>query len=137
MDDPARAQLTLQHLHEMGVRLAIDDFGTGYSSLAYLKRLPVDELKIDKSFVMQMDRDSDDAKIVRSTVDLAHNLGLSVVAEGVETPSHWRVLRGLGCDYAQGYLIARPLSVAQFATWASQWHGHDARVLLDAPPTVV
>ncbi|GIX24463.1 MAG: phosphodiesterase [Caldimonas sp.] len=137
MDDPARAQLTLQHLHEMGVRLAIDDFGTGYSSLAYLKRLPVDELKIDKSFVMQMDRDSDDAKIVRSTVDLAHNLGLSVVAEGVETPSHWRVLRGLGCDYAQGYLIARPLSVAQFATWASQWRGHDARVLLDAPPTVV
>ncbi|PPE67229.1 putative bifunctional diguanylate cyclase/phosphodiesterase [Caldimonas caldifontis] len=137
MDDPARAQQTLERLHEMGLRLAIDDFGTGYSSLAYLKRLPVQELKIDKSFVMQMERDSDDAKIVRSTVDLAHNLGLSVVAEGVETPSHWRTLRGLDCDLAQGYLIARPLPSDAFAAWVRRWTEHDARVLQEAPTTLL
>lgn len=136
MDDPARAQHTLERLHEMGLRLAIDDFGTGYSSLAYLKRLPVHELKIDKSFVMQMERDSDDAKIVRSTVDLAHNLGLSVVAEGVETASHWRALRSLDCDLAQGYLVARPLPAEDFAAWVRRWTDHDARVLLEAPSTV-
>jgi diguanylate cyclase (GGDEF)-like protein len=137
MDDPARAQYTLERLHEMGLRLAIDDFGTGYSSLAYLKRLPVQELKIDKSFVMQMERDSDDAKIVRSTVDLAHNLGLSVVAEGVETASHWRTLRGLDCDLAQGYLIARPLPADDFLAWVRRWTEHDARVLQDAPTTIL
>jgi diguanylate cyclase (GGDEF)-like protein len=137
MDDPARAQQTLERLHEMGLRLAIDDFGTGYSSLAYLKRLPVHELKIDKSFVMQMERDSDDAKIVRSTVDLAHNLGLSVVAEGVETASHWRTLRGLDCDLAQGYLIARPLPADEFAGWVRRWADHDARILHEAPTTVL
>lgn len=136
MDDPTRAQQTLERLHEMGLRLAIDDFGTGYSSLAYLKRLPVHELKIDKSFVMQMERDSDDAKIVRSTIDLAHNLGLSVVAEGVETASHWRALRSLDCDLAQGYLVARPLPAEDFAAWVRRWTDHDARVLLDAPSTV-
>src|SRR5574343_1999106 len=84
MDDPQRALQTLNRLHEMGLKLSIDDFGTGYSSLAYLKRLPVDELKIDRSFVMNMENDVQDAKIVRSTIDLAHNLGLTVVAEGVE-----------------------------------------------------
>ncbi|MFN3298548.1 putative bifunctional diguanylate cyclase/phosphodiesterase, partial [Caldimonas sp.] len=137
MDDPARAQHTLERLNEMGLRLAIDDFGTGYSSLAYLKRLPVHELKIDKSFVMQMERDSDDAKIVRSTVDLAHNLGLSVVAEGVETASHWRALRSLDCDLAQGYLIARPLPAGEFAAWVRRWTEHDARVLQEAPTTLL
>ncbi|MFD2273145.1 EAL domain-containing protein [Undibacterium arcticum] len=84
MDDPVRAQQTLERLHAMGVELSIDDFGTGYSSLAYLKRLPVDELKIDKSFVQNMARDADDRKIVRSTIDLGHNMGLRVVAEGIE-----------------------------------------------------
>lgn len=137
MDDPTRAQQTLERLHEMGLRLAIDDFGTGYSSLAYLKRLPVHELKIDKSFVMQMERDSDDAKIVRSTIDLAHNLGLSVVAEGVETASHWRALRSLDCDLAQGYLVARPLPAAELPAWIERWTGHDARVLLESPTTVL
>jgi EAL domain-containing protein (putative c-di-GMP-specific phosphodiesterase class I) len=137
MDDPARAQHTLERLHAMGLRLAIDDFGTGYSSLAYLKRLPVQELKIDKSFVMHMERDSDDAKIVRSTVDLAHNLGLSVVAEGVETASQWRTLRGLDCDMGQGYLIARPLPAGDFAAWMQRWDAHDARVLQEAPTTLM
>ncbi|MDE2296940.1 MAG: EAL domain-containing protein, partial [Burkholderiales bacterium] len=121
MDDPQRALATLNRLSELGFRLSIDDFGTGYSSLAYLKRLPVDELKIDKSFVMSMAHDPDDAKIVRSTIDLAHNLGLSVVAEGVESTKAWRLLAGLRCDEAQGYLIARPLPQEQFAAWVRSW----------------
>ena len=88
----------------MGFKLSIDDFGTGYSSLAYLKRLPVDELKIDQSFVRNMQSDRDDEMIVRSTIDLAHNLGITVVAEGVETAEAWNLLRELKCDQAQGYL---------------------------------
>jgi EAL domain-containing protein (putative c-di-GMP-specific phosphodiesterase class I) len=121
MDDPQRALSTLDQLSAMGFKLSIDDFGTGYSSLAYLKRLPVDELKIDKSFVMSMERDLDDAKIVRSTIDLAHNLGLSVVAEGVETAKAWKLLSALGCDEGQGYFIGRPMPEAQFVAWLSQW----------------
>ena len=136
MDDPARALQTLERLNAMGFHLSIDDFGTGYSSLAYLKRLPVDELKIDKSFVMQMTRDSDDAKIVRSTIDLAHNLGLSVVAEGVETPAVWRTLRSLDCDLAQGYLIGRPMPGDAFAQWAAQWNDREGLVLRDSPNTM-
>jgi diguanylate cyclase (GGDEF)-like protein len=121
MEDPQRALQTLQRLHDMGLRLSIDDFGTGYSSLAYLKRLPVHELKIDRSFVMNMERDLDDAKIVRSTIDLAHNLGLYVVAEGVETLKALKLLGGLLCDEAQGYLIARPMPAEEFSAWAGQW----------------
>ena len=121
MDDPVRALQTLERLHQMGFKLAIDDFGTGYSSLAYLKRLPVDELKIDQSFVLNMERDLDDAKIVRSTVDLAHNLGLLVVAEGVETAKAWKLLQALGCDEAQGYFVAKPMPEALFANWVSEW----------------
>ena len=109
MHDPQRALQTLERLHALGLKLSIDDFGTGYSSLAYLKRLPVDELKIDKSFVMNMESDLQDAKIVRSTIDLAHNLGLSVVAEGVETVKTWKMLAVLGCDEAQGFLFSRPV----------------------------
>jgi EAL domain-containing protein (putative c-di-GMP-specific phosphodiesterase class I) len=103
------------------VRLSIDDFGTGYSSLAYLKRLPVDEMKIDKSFVMGMERDPDDAKIVRSTIDLAHNMGLSVVAEGVENAAILALLREQGCDEAQGYHMSKPLPVDAFKLWRTQW----------------
>ncbi|MES2089736.1 MAG: EAL domain-containing protein [Pseudomonadota bacterium] len=121
MDDPQRALQTLNRLHAMGLKLSIDDFGTGYSSLAYLKRLPVDELKIDKSFVMNMESDLQDAKIVRSTVDLAHNLGLTVVAEGVENAKSWKLLAGLSCDEAQGFLISRPMPAEQFENWARQW----------------
>ena len=117
MDDPQRAEAMLNRLSEQGFKLSIDDFGTGYSSLAYLKRLPVDELKIDKSFVMGMETGEDDAMIVRSTIDLAHNLGLTVVAEGVETAAILERLRELACDEAQGYHMARPLPVDEFLDW--------------------
>lgn len=121
MDDPQRAEATLNRLAAMGFKLSIDDFGTGYSSLAYLKRLPVNELKIDKSFVMGMANDSNDAKIVRSTVDLAHNLGLTVVAEGVEDQAILGALRDLQCDEAQGYFISRPMPAQAFAQWCETW----------------
>lgn len=121
MDDPQRAQSTLNVLSQRGFKLSIDDFGTGYSSLAYLKSLPVDELKIDKSFVMNMETDEDDAKIVRSTVDLAHNLGLTIVAEGVENVLIWNNLRELGCDEAQGYFMSAPLRVSDFWSWQQSW----------------
>ncbi|HSW27305.1 MAG TPA: GGDEF domain-containing protein, partial [Burkholderiaceae bacterium] len=126
MDDPQRAMLTLEQLRKLGFWLSIDDFGTGYSSLAYLKRLAVDELKIDKSFVMAMERDLDDAKIVRSTIELAHNLGLAVVAEGIETARTWKLLAALGCDEGQGYYIARPMPEDQLLGWLAQWQLPDA-----------
>lgn len=119
MSNPARALASLQQLHAMGVRLSIDDFGTGHSSLAYLKRLPVDELKIDRAFVMNLDSDDADASIVRSTIDLAHEMGLKVVAEGVETESVAGQLCRLGCDEAQGFLFSRPLMADDFRRWAS------------------
>jgi diguanylate cyclase len=112
MADPARALEVLRGLHAIGVALAIDDFGTGYSSMAYLKELPVDELKIDRSFVSQMAASSRDAVIVRSTIDLGHNLGMRVVAEGVETRHAWEKLTALGCDTAQGYYLGRPMPAA-------------------------
>jgi len=126
MDDPQRAEATLNRLAQRGFKLSIDDFGTGYSSLAYLKRLPVDELKIDKSFVMGMERDEGDATIVRSTVDLAHNLGLTVVAEGVENAAILQRLQQLGCDEAQGYHLSKPQPVEGFVQWARAWQGHAA-----------
>jgi diguanylate cyclase (GGDEF)-like protein len=121
MDDPQRALGTLNGLSALGFKLSIDDFGTGYSSLAYLKKLPVDELKIDQSFVRNMETDSDDAKIVRSTIDLAHNLGLCVVAEGVENAQVWDMLRELNCDQAQGFHMGKPMPADQFAAWSSAW----------------
>jgi len=126
MDDPQRAMLTLEHLRKLGIWLSIDDFGTGYSSLAYLKRLAVDELKIDKSFVLAMERELDDAKIVRSTIELAHNLGLTVVAEGIESARTWRLLAALGCDEGQGYYIGRPMPEDQLMGWLAQWQLPDA-----------
>ena len=122
MDDPQRAQNTLHILSDRGFKLSIDDFGTGYSSLAYLKSLPVDELKIDKSFVMNMESDEDDAKIVRSTIDLAHNLGLTVVAEGVENTLIWDQLKALECDEAQGYFMSKPIPAREFSAWAHAWN---------------
>jgi diguanylate cyclase (GGDEF)-like protein len=121
MDEPQRAEATLNALSAAGYKLSIDDFGTGYSSLAYLKRLPVDELKIDKSFVMAMEADEDDAKIVRSTIDLAHNLGLSVVAEGVENAAVMARLAALDCDEGQGYHMSRPLPAAEMGAFAAKW----------------
>jgi EAL domain-containing protein (putative c-di-GMP-specific phosphodiesterase class I) len=126
MDEPQRALATLNTLSEAGFKLSIDDFGTGYSSLAYLKRLPVDELKIDRSFVMAMESDEDDAKIVRSTIDLAHNMGLTVVAEGVENAAVLQRLAALHCDEAQGYHMSRPLPVAEMAVFAARWAGRAA-----------
>jgi diguanylate cyclase (GGDEF)-like protein len=121
MDDPQRAEATLNRLAERGYKLSIDDFGTGYSSLAYLKKLPVNELKIDKSFVMAMEKDAGDAKIVRSTIDLAHNLGLTVVAEGVENEAVLSLLHELQCDEGQGYHMSKPLPVAEFCDWVARW----------------
>ncbi len=117
MSNPSDGLIILTALDKMGVTLSIDDFGTGYSSLAYLKRLPVDELKIDKSFVTDMEENDNDAVIVRSTIDLAHNLGLKVTAEGVETQGAWDTLSILGCDQSQGYLMGRPMSVEKLELW--------------------
>src|SRR6185312_1321499 len=112
MRDAPLAARHMQLLRIEGVRFAIDDYGTGYSSLSHLSRLPVDELKIDRSFMMHAHERRDDETIVRSTIELAHSMGLKVVAEGVEDPKGWNLLRRLGCDFAQGYLISRPLPVA-------------------------
>jgi EAL domain-containing protein (putative c-di-GMP-specific phosphodiesterase class I) len=117
MDDPHRALEVLTALNEIGVVISIDDFGTGYSSLGYLKKLPATEIKIDKSFVMEMDRNSDDQTIVHSTIELAHNLGLSVVAEGVSSRQTWDELKRLGCDFGQGYYFSRPLPSERLAQW--------------------
>jgi diguanylate cyclase (GGDEF)-like protein len=119
MEDPERALEILCRLREIGTRVSIDDFGTGYSSLAYLKALPVDELKIDKAFVMHLHEDERDAKIVRSTIELAHGLGLKVVAEGVETEAQLAALAAFGCDVGQGYLFGKPLPVEQWLSWAA------------------
>ncbi len=135
MDDPERALATLERLSALGFRLSIDDFGTGYSSLAYLKRLPVDELKIDKSFVLNMEKDLDDARIVRSTIDLAHGLGLSVVAEGVESAQVWDLLRDLSCDEAQGFHMGKPMPSHEFTRWCSGWSAkHGVPVAPIGPP---
>ncbi len=117
MRDAKYSLEVLTRLKACGVQLTIDDFGTGYSSLSHLKRLPVDELKIDKSFVLDMARDNDDATIVRSTIELAHNMGLSVSAEGVEDEGALDMLRGYDCDTAQGYLISYPLAPPELEAW--------------------
>ncbi len=124
--DAPRARATINELHEVGVSLSIDDFGTGYSSLSYLRRLPVGELKIDQSFVANVLLDEQDEVIVRSTIDLGHNLGLVVVAEGVENNEVLERLRALGCDVAQGYCISRPLAPGHFLSWLATT-GHPSR----------
>ncbi|HEY0635885.1 MAG TPA: EAL domain-containing protein [Gammaproteobacteria bacterium] len=130
MADPSRAQRTLAQIHAMGVELAIDDFGTGFSSLAYLKHLPVSKLKIDKSFVMSMLHDENDAVIIRSTIDMAHNMGLWVVAEGVEKQETFDLLEILDCDIAQGYLISAPLDITALEQWSD---GHAMRTTSPRP----
>ncbi|HEX8916923.1 MAG TPA: EAL domain-containing protein, partial [Chloroflexota bacterium] len=117
MVHPDRAMRTLKQLHSTGVSISIDDFGTGYSSLAYLKGLPVNEIKIDRTFVMDMALNRDDASIVRSIIELGHNLGLQVVAEGVENKRTLDMLRSLGCDLAQGYFVSHPLPADQLTEW--------------------
>jgi diguanylate cyclase (GGDEF)-like protein len=117
MREPERALPVLRRLHEIGVGLAVDDFGTGYSSLAYLRRLPVDEVKIDKSFVLGMGSDLSDLAVVRAIVDLGHSLSLTVVAEGVEEDAVRLQLTEMGCDVAQGFLFSRPLGERRFEAW--------------------
>lgn len=119
MEDPERAVSILKKLKSLGIRLSVDDYGTGYSSLAHLKQLPVQELKIDKSFVLNLRHDQDDQAIVRSTIDLGHIMGLVVVAEGVEDIDSLEYLASHGCDYAQGYHISKPLSKSDINTWLS------------------
>jgi diguanylate cyclase len=120
MRDPQLAARNMQLLRIAGVRFAIDDFGTGHSSLSQLSLLPVDELKIDRSFVMGARAGTDAAAIVRSTIELAHSMDLRVVAEGVEHAEAWNLLRRLGCDYAQGYLISRPMPAADVPAFMKQ-----------------
>ncbi len=121
MDDPVRAQTTVERIARMGVKLSIDDFGTGYSSLAYLKRLPVNELKIDKSFVMNIENDADDVAIVKSTIELGHSMGLKVVAEGIENLNVWHILKEMGCDYGQGYFMCKPIPADELLAWIKKW----------------
>ena len=121
MADPARAIDVLERLSRIGIRLSVDDFGTGYSSLTYLKRLPVDEVKIDKSFVLSMTTDVGDAAIVRSIIDLGVSLGLTVVAEGVEDTPTWERLTDLGCDIIQGYGLCRPVPAQEVTEWLHAW----------------
>lgn len=123
MSDPDRAMEIIHRIDDLGVKISIDDFGTGYSSLAYLKRLPVDEIKIDRSFVVDMDTDHDNAIIVKSTLELAHTLGLKVVAEGIETERVLHMLEALKCDMAQGYFISKPKPSDELTRWleVSNW----------------
>jgi EAL domain-containing protein (putative c-di-GMP-specific phosphodiesterase class I) len=126
MADPGRAATTLLSLADVGVGVSLDDFGTGYSSLVHLKRLPVSEVKIDRSFVMRMDVHEDDAAIVRSIIDLASALGLRVVAEGVETQEAWDRLAVYGCDAAQGWYLSKAQPPEQITAWLREF-GHDAQ----------
>ena len=114
MTNPQRSVDVLNKLDNLGIEIALDDFGTGYSSLTYLKRLPISKLKIDKSFIMDMLEDDNDAMIVRSTIDLAHNLGMSTIAEGIEEKESMELLSILGCELGQGYFFSRPISGLDF-----------------------
>jgi EAL domain-containing protein (putative c-di-GMP-specific phosphodiesterase class I) len=130
MEDPAHAQKVLDRLAELGVKLSIDDYGTGYSSLSYIMKLPVQELKIDQSFISRMATNPEIYTIVRSTIDLGHNLGLQVVAEGVEDVAVWNLLRSLGCDDAQGFFMSKPLDAADLTRWLN---GNAGRIADLAP----
>ncbi len=123
ISDVVRATETVTRLHKMGVRISIDDFGTGYTSIAYLRRLPVAEVKVDKSYVLNMNHNTDDAVIVRSVIDLGHNLGLRVIAEGVEDIDTWNMLVDYGCDAVQGFYVSRPIDARAFEHWlaTSDW----------------
>jgi EAL domain-containing protein (putative c-di-GMP-specific phosphodiesterase class I) len=120
MDDPDLAVRQLNDLRNLGVSLSIDDFGTGYSSLAYLKRLPINTLKLDRSFVRDIETDQNDAEICMASITLAHNLGLSVVAEGVENEAQREFLACHQCDYLQGYFFSRPLSAQQMTEYLKE-----------------
>ena len=135
MADPARATQVLADMRDLGVRLSIDDFGTGYSSLSYLRRLQPDELKVDRSFVTQMLSDENSAVIVRSTIDLGHSLGLSLVAEGVEDEPTFEALAQYGCDRIQGFHVARPMSAAALEPWLERAAAQGWRACAGLPAT--
>ena len=117
MENPNQAIQVLEQFKSLGIDLSIDDFGTGYSSLSQLKSMPVDELKIDKSFILNLENNKDDQVIVQSTIQLGHNIGLRIVAEGVETQAAWHLLEQWGCDKLQGYFISRPVPADDFSSW--------------------
>lgn len=121
MNNPDEAIQVLHELKKIGFLLSIDDYGTGYSSLSQLKNMPIDELKIDKSFVLNLDTNTDDQAIVKSTIELSHNIGLNVVAEGVETEHAFAMLKNWGCNKLQGYFISRPISARDFEVWISEY----------------
>jgi len=127
MEDEAGTITTLSELKALGVAITVDDFGTGYSSLAYLKRFQLDALKIDQSFVRDVLDDSDDAAIVCAVVDLGDNLGLRVIAEGVERRDQLEFLRSRGCQEAQGFLFSRALPSHEFTEWASAWQNEQTK----------
>jgi EAL domain-containing protein (putative c-di-GMP-specific phosphodiesterase class I) len=122
MTDPELAEKILTRLRSSGAGIAVDDFGTGLFSLSRLRSLPIDELKVDRSFILDVAEDGEDKTIVRSTIHLAHQMGLQVVAEGVETEEAWRQLRSMGCERAQGFLIAAPLPAREVPAWLATWN---------------
>ena len=124
MIDPKRACEVLEALRALGLRIAVDDYGTGYCALAYLRDLPIDELKIDRSFIANVTTDPRSAAIVRSTIELAHALGLKVVAEGIEDQHALDALAAFGCDYAQGYHFSRPVPAEAFTAWTHAGPSH-------------
>lgn len=126
MRDVTRTMDVLLRMRIRDIGVAIDDFGTGHSSLRELQRMPFSEMKIDKSFVMDMMTNEDCAVIVKSIIDLGHNLGLKVVAEGIETPQIWRVMQDRGCDFAQGYLMGKPMPAKDFDAWLANWRAKPA-----------
>src|SRR5690606_18764016 len=137
LDDPGKALANLERLRATGCQLSIDDYGTGYSSLSYVRQMPVQEMKIDRSFVMNLLTQPDDEIIVRSTIELAHNMGLVVTAEGVESEAVLDRLGVLGCDLAQGYFIGKPMAAVELVAWmdSSPWArgGQHCRVVAEVP----
>jgi EAL domain-containing protein (putative c-di-GMP-specific phosphodiesterase class I) len=130
MDDYSRAVSILRRVKALGVRIAMDDFGTGYSSLSYLQSFPFDKIKIDQTFISNLDRNAQSAAIVRAVLALGHNLDLITVAEGVETPEQLTILRNEGCDEIQGYLIGRPQPIDQYAAIVGRSTGKNARIVV-------
>ena len=128
MEDPVEALATLNRLRDLGVTLSVDDFGTGYSSLSQLRKLPVQELKIDKSFVLRLNAEPQDQLIVKSTIDIAHGLGLTVVAEGIENLETWKLLQSRGCNVGQGFYLSRPVSAGDLAQTAAAMAGVGSRI---------
>jgi EAL domain-containing protein (putative c-di-GMP-specific phosphodiesterase class I) len=133
MTDPQQARQVLEELRGLGLQIAIDDYGTGYCALAYLRDLPINELKIDRSFVALVTADPRSAAIVRSTIELAHALDLTVVAEGVEDQQSLDAVKGFGCDFAQGYHYSRPLPADAFTAWMLAWAATHASPAVAAP----